>query len=99
MALFVVSATFWMPQTVTSNEEQFGVFGIALALVTWFSGYSICLLIGACIGPVLAEDLGPIGSLIRGGDPSVLTPGARPPLPPPEHELTLRDAFQGPEDS
>ena len=83
MAVFVVSAAVWMPQVVTSNEEQFGVFGIALALVTWFSGYSICILVGACIGPVLAEDEGSIGSFIRGGDPSVLTVGARAPLPPP----------------
>ena len=99
MALFVVSAGIWMPQTVTSNEEQFGVFGIALALVTWFTGYSICILIGACIGPVLAEDDGPVGRFIRGDDPSLLTAGARAPLPPPPRELTLRDALQGSADA
>ncbi|MET0728871.1 MAG: hypothetical protein ABWZ76_11300, partial [Acidimicrobiales bacterium] len=43
---------------------------------TWFSGYSICILVGECIGPVLAEDDGPIEAFIRGGDPSVLTVGA-----------------------
>ena len=99
LTVFVLSATIWMPETVTSNEEQFGVFGIALALVTWFSGASICILVGACVGPVLAEDPGAIGALIRGGDPSALTAGARAPLPPPRGELTLRDAFQGPADS
>jgi membrane protein len=95
MALFVLSAAAWMPQVVTSNEEQFGAFGIALALVTWFSGYAICVLVGACTGPVMAEDDGPIGRFIRGSDPSVLTAGARAPLPPPRGELILRDAFQG----
>jgi membrane protein len=99
LSVFVLSAAVWMPQVVTSNEEQFGVFGIALALVTWFSGAAICVLVGACIGPVLADDTGPVGSVIRGGDPSVLPAGARAPLAPPRRELTPRDAFQGPADS
>ena len=37
-AAYAASATIWMPEVVTSNEAQFGVFGVALALVTWFSG-------------------------------------------------------------
>ena len=97
--LFGASATIWMPETVTSNQAQFGAFGIALALVTWFSGATICVLIGACAGPVLAEDPGRIGSLIRGGESGTLTAGARRPLPPPSGEFSLRDAFQTVEDS
>ena len=96
---YAASATIWMPEVVTSNEAQFGFFGVALALVTWFSGAAICVLIGACAGPVLAEDPGWVGRLIRGGDPGTLTAGARPPLPPPARELSLRDAFQSAEDS
>ena len=38
-------------ELVTRNEDQFGFFGVALALVTWFSGAAICLLIGACADP------------------------------------------------
>ena len=98
-AAYAVSATVWMPGVVTSNEAQFGFFGVALSLVTWFSGAAICLLIGACAGPVFAEDTGRVGSLIRGGASGTLTAGARPPLPPPAHELSLRDAFQSTEDS
>ena len=63
---YVLSATVWMPRIVSSNEEQFGVFGIALALVSWFSGAAICILLGACAGPVLAEDSGATGTWIRG---------------------------------
>ena len=74
-------AHFWMPSVVTSNETQFGAFGLALALVTWFSGAAICVLIGACLGPVFAEDTGPVGRLIRGDTPGTLTPGAPPSLP------------------
>jgi membrane protein len=94
MAAFAVSATVWMPGVVTRNEDQFGFFGVALALVTWFSGAAICILIGACAGPVLAEDTGPVGALVRHGEAATLTAGARPPLPPPARELSLRDAFQ-----
>jgi membrane protein len=96
---YAASATIWMPGVVTSNEAQFGFFGVALALVTWFSGAAICVLIGACAGPVLAEDTGWVGRGIRGGDPGTLTAGARPPLPPPARELSLRDAFHSTQDS
>jgi hypothetical protein len=83
-----------MPGVVSRNEDQFGFFGVALALVTWFSGAAICVLIGACAGPVLTEDTGPVGALVRHGEVATLTAGARPPLPPPARELSLRDAFQ-----
>jgi membrane protein len=96
---YAASATIWMPGVVTSNEAQFGFFGVALALVTWFSGAAICVLIGACAGPVLAEDAGLVGRLIRGGESGTLTAGASPSLPPPARELSLRDAFHSTEDS
>jgi membrane protein len=96
---YAASATVWMPGVVRGNEAQFGFFGIALALVTWFSGAAICVLIGACAGPVLAEDTGRFGRLIRGGESGTLTAGARPPLPPPARELGIRDAFRSTEGS
>jgi membrane protein len=99
MAGYAASATVWMPRMVTSNEAQFGFFGFALSLVTWFSGAAICILIGACAGPVFAEDPGWVGRLIRGGESGTLTAGARPPLPPPARELSLRDAFHSTQDS
>jgi membrane protein len=96
---YAASASIWMPGVVTSNEAQFGFFGVALALVTWFSGAAICILIGACAGPVLAEDTGRVGTLIRGGESGTLTVGADPPLPALARELSLRDAFRSTEDS
>jgi hypothetical protein len=88
-----------MPGVITRNDAQFGFFGVALALVTWFSGAAICVLIGACAGPVFAEDTGPVGALVRHGEAATLTAGARPPLPSPARELSLRDAFQSTDDS
>ena len=80
MAGFGVSATIWMPNVVTRNEAQFGFFGVALALVTWFS---VCAppassSARAGAGPVFAEDPGSVGRFVRGGADATLTPGARP---------------------
>ena len=95
---YALSAHVWMPSVVTSNEAQFGAFGLALALVTWFSGAAICILIGAHRAGVrgghrLRGQVHP-GRHARNADP-----GAPPSLSPPVRERSLRDAFQSTEDS
>lgn len=94
MSGYAVSATFWMPEVVSRNDTQFGLFGVALALVTWLSGAAVCVLVGACAGPVLAQDNGPVGALIRGRESGLLVTGAPPPLPAPVSAPRLRDAFR-----
>jgi membrane protein len=91
---YALSANIWMPNVVQSNQSQFGFFGVALALVTWFSGASVCVIVGACAGPVFAEDEGFIGKLVRGSEPDLLVPGAAAPLPAPTRQLRIRDAFR-----
>jgi uncharacterized BrkB/YihY/UPF0761 family membrane protein len=98
LSVYALSATLWMPNNVTSNNHQYGIFGVALALVAWFSGAAICIIVGACVGPVLAEDPGPIGRLVRGGAASPLVEGASQPLPPPVRSLRLVDAFSSSDD-
>ena len=98
MALYTLTARVWMNGVVERNQEQFGFFGVALSLVTWFTGAAVCVIIGACAGPVLAEDPGPVGRWIRGRHTSVLVPGAAPSLPGPEGDLRLRDAFRPTDD-
>lgn len=95
---YAASATVWMPNVVERNDAQFGFFGVALALVTWFSGAAICIIVGACAGPVLAEDPGPIGRFVRGREPRLLVDGALPALAPPPRQLRLRDAFRTTDD-
>ena len=95
---YALSASVWMPEVVTRNQTQFGFFGVALALVTWFSGTAICVLVGACAGAVFAEDAGRIGSLIRGRDDALFVAGAEPSFAAPERQLQLRDAFHATED-
>jgi membrane protein len=94
MSGYAISAAVWMPVVVTRNETQFGFFGVALALVTWMSGAATCILVGACAGPALAEDDGPIGSLVRGHKAGLLVDGAPPSLPAPATAPRLRDAFR-----
>ena len=98
MAGYGLISSVWMPETVTRNTHQFGIFGVALSLVTWFSGAAICILVGACAGPVLAGDPGPVGRFIRGDDPALLVPGAPEDLPAPTRPLRLADAFKPIED-
>jgi membrane protein len=95
---YAASARVWMPGVVTRNQEQFGFFGVALALVTWFSGAAICVIVGACAGPVIAEDRGRLGALVRGRERSVLVEGAPEALGAPTRELRLRDAFSSTDD-
>ncbi|MET0629143.1 MAG: YhjD/YihY/BrkB family envelope integrity protein [Acidimicrobiia bacterium] len=95
---YAVSASIWMPEVITRNQNQFGFFGVALALVTWFSGAAICILVGACAGAVLAADDGWIGRLTRGRAESVLVDGAEGSLSAPALVPRLRDAFRPTED-
>jgi membrane protein len=97
-SVYAATSFIWMPENVTSNETQFGVFGIALALIAWFCGAASCVLAGACAGVLLAEDPRWIGRFIRGGQSEMLTAGARPSLPPPVRELRVRDAFRPTDD-
>jgi membrane protein len=91
---YALSATLWMPRVVTDNQNQFGFIGVALALVTWFSGAATCILVGACVGPVAAADTGRLGALIRGPEGSLLVAGAAPSLPAPARSPGLREAFR-----
>lgn len=94
ISAFAISATLWMPTVVTGNESQYGFFGVTLALVTWFSGAAVCVLVGACAGPVFAEDTGRVGALIRGGGSRTLAADAPASLPAPGREVSLRNAFR-----
>ena len=65
---YAMSADLWMPRTMSSNQAQFGFFGVALSLVTWFAGIAFCLVVSTVVAPVLAEDRGWWGRLARGAE-------------------------------
>ncbi len=78
---------------MTEQDEQFGSFGIALAFVTWFTGFAFLVTGGAVLGPVLAEGDNAIGRWLRDGQTSPLEPSAAPPMPAPPRPMRLSDAF------
>jgi uncharacterized BrkB/YihY/UPF0761 family membrane protein len=83
-SFYGAASSLWMPRTLAKNQAQFGFFGVALSLVTWLSGAAIIIVVGACAGPIVAEDPGILGRLVRGrGRTDVLAPGAVPSLPAP----------------
>jgi len=93
ISLYAVSADVWMPLTVTDNVRQFGAFGVALSFVTFFTGMAFVVVIGAVLGPVLAEADDPLGRWLRHGAAGPLMPTAAPPLPGPRRPMRLSDAF------
>src|SRR5215831_9866198 len=98
MTVYGATSPLWMPTTVAQNQLQFGFFGVALALVTWLSGAAFIVVASACAAPVLAEDRGVLGRLVRGSSPAVLVPGAVPSLGAPLRAPTLSNAIGiGPE--
>ncbi|WP_154674080.1 YhjD/YihY/BrkB family envelope integrity protein [Nakamurella lactea] len=90
---YTLTAAIWMPRTLTSQFSQFGPFGIALAFVTWFTGFSFIVVVAGALGPVLAEGDSWLARRLRGPADSVLEAGALPPLPPPPLLKTLAGAF------
>ncbi len=98
---YTASSTVWMPRTITENQHQFGFFGVALSLVTWLTGAATIVVVSACAAPVLAEDQGWIGRLIRGGRAaSTLVEGAAESTAAPASAPRLSNAFGigGPDD-
>jgi len=93
ISLYAWGADLWMPVTVAGNFAQFGAFGIALSFVTFFTGMAFIIVIGAAIGPVLAESTDSMGRWLRQGATTPLEPTAPPPLPGPNRVMRLSDAF------
>jgi membrane protein len=93
LSVFAATASLWMPHTVASDQHQFGFFGVALALVSWFSGAASVVLIAACAGASLVDEEGWLGRYARGGETPILKPGAPPSLPPPTRRLRAVNAL------
>jgi membrane protein len=91
---YVLASRVWMPRSVESNSAQFGFFGVALALVSWFLGMSVAIIAATTLTPVLLEGDGRLARWLRdGGSADGLVPGAAPALPGPTRRLSLLDAL------
>ncbi len=78
---YSLAASVWMPEAVKQNFQQFGAFGLALAFVSWFTGFAFLIVGAAVLGVVLAEGDDAIGRWLRAGQASPLEPSAAAPLP------------------
>jgi membrane protein len=58
-------SAFYLPSLVVSNQQQFGLLGVAFTLFSWLSACSFIIVVATVIGAVLAEDPGPLGRFIR----------------------------------
>lgn len=92
-SVYALQSDLWMPTTVGNNFRQFGAFGIALSLVTFFTGVGFIIVVSAAVGPVLAERDDRLGAWLRAGKAIALVPGAEPALPGPGRRVRLADAF------
>ena len=58
-------SAFYLPTVVASNQQQFGLLGVAFTLFSWLSACSFIIVVATVVGAVLAEDPGRLGRFIR----------------------------------
>jgi membrane protein len=58
-------SAFYLSTVVTSNQQQFGLLGVAFTLFSWLSAAAFVIVVATVVGAVLAEDPGRLGPLIR----------------------------------
>jgi membrane protein len=58
-------AAVYLPGLVASNQQQFGLLGVAFTLFSWLSACALVIVVATVIGAVLAEDRGRLGRFIR----------------------------------
>jgi membrane protein len=58
-------SAFYLPSVVASNQQQFGLLGVAFTLFSWLSACSFIIVVATVVGAVLAEDPGRLGRFIR----------------------------------
>jgi len=50
-------SVLWMPHTIASSADQFGVIGIGFALLTWFVAVAGVLVVAATGGAMVSDRL------------------------------------------
>jgi membrane protein len=58
-------AALYLPSLVASNQQQFGLLGVAFTLFSWLSACAFVIVVATVVGAVLADDPGRLGRFIR----------------------------------
>lgn len=75
-AVYGGAAALWMPRSVMVNEAHYGYFGVFMTIASWLVGVSFVVVGATALGPVLAEDRGVVGRLVRGRAADLTVPGS-----------------------
>jgi membrane protein len=59
MTAFGASSIIWFPRTMATSAEQFGVMGVAFAMLSWLVAASFVIVIAATGGSVIHDRLNP----------------------------------------
>jgi membrane protein len=58
-------SAIYLPTLVASNQQQYGLLGVAFTLYSWLSACAFIIVVATVVGAVLAEDPGRLGRFIR----------------------------------
>jgi membrane protein len=58
-------AAFYLPNLVTTYQQQFGLLGVAFTLFSWLTACAFVIVVATVADAVLAEDPGRLGRFIR----------------------------------
>ena len=58
-------SAIYLPTLVASNQQQYGLLGVAFTLYSWLSACAFIIVVATVVGAVLAEDPGRLGQFIR----------------------------------
>jgi len=91
--IYALASSVWMPGNVSNQFAEFGAFGIAMAIVSWFTGLAFLIVAAAAAAPALADGEGKVGRWLRADQQTAVETGAAPALPGPSRPVRLSDAF------
>jgi membrane protein len=58
-------SALYLPTLVATNQQQYGLLGVAFTLFSWLSASAFIIVVATVVGAVLAEDPGRLGRFIR----------------------------------
>jgi membrane protein len=80
MLLVRPASSAFLPRALDVSADRYGTIGVAFTYIAWLYAISLCFLVAALVGQVIATDQGWLGRWIRGGEDSrpPVTPSAAP---------------------
>lgn len=88
MTVLGAASAFWLPHSVATSAGEFGMIGVAFALISWLVGAGITVSIAAVVGSAISDEFDPreTGRTTRllDAEPDPSARGATTPAPQPD---------------